>query len=144
MEGKNEKPLFGLTAIKMGYAGAGHVVECLAKQVRAEKELKRHFLLGEIMFLRDIIDISQYYRILEIMNVPVEELDVVVPIPLLGEAVIALGFASLEVVYQCLNIQKVEDKTKLAHRYLGEIMVEVGAITPEQLAEALKLVMRKR
>jgi hypothetical protein len=137
---KEHDKLFGMTAMRIGFISSRQILDCLSTQMRAEKILKKHFKVGEILILRDMLNHEQYNKILSDMNIPVEEPHVTEKMPLFGEICINLGFTSPEMVLECLNIQKYEDNAGLPHRYLGEIMLEVGAITKEQLDEALKYI----
>jgi len=48
------------------------------------------------------------------------------------------GYATAEQVLTALNIQKAREENGLAHRYIGDVMVDLGLITDWQRNEILE------
>ena len=56
-----------------------------------------------------------------------------------GDLVRAKGYATTAQILECLQTQQQEDAGGKPHRRLGEILVDRGYMTPEQLEELLAL-----
>lgn len=57
---------------------------------------------------------------------------------LFGEAIVAAGHVERDVVERALEIQRQRDAIGESHKLLGLIMLEMGAISNEQLIATLK------
>ena len=141
-----EEKLFGMAAIRLGFVTAKEVLDCLSQQMLAEAVLGNRYRIGEIMVLRGLLDAEQYRKVLgDAVPAAVPQAPALpMPVPLLGEVLIELGYATPEIVLECLNIQRHEEAQNGSHRYLGEILIEIGAIDVKQLDEALGLARARR
>ena len=54
-----------------------------------------------------------------------------------GITAVAKGYIKLEQLIEAIKIQVSEDVGHATHRLIGEILVEMGFITPAQIIEAL-------
>jgi hypothetical protein len=124
-----------MTAIDMGFVTPEQVLDCLTAQIKADKILKKHNKIGEIMVMRGLINQKQYGDILDRLEIFHEELKE--EMPLFGEILISKGFATPEAILACLNIQEMEDSSGMPHRYIAEIMLAEGIITQEQFMKAI-------
>lgn len=59
-----------------------------------------------------------------------------------GEAIVAAGLVDPEVVEKALEIQRQRDAIGESHKLLGLIMLEMGAISNEQLIATLKAMQK--
>lgn len=57
---------------------------------------------------------------------------------LFGEAIVAAGHVERDIVERALEIQRERDAIGESHKLLGLIMLEMGAISNEQLIGTLK------
>ena len=132
--------LFGQLAIREGYITKEDLLSCLRIQMRADKFLKKHCPLGEIMFFREILGPKEYYELLKLSLVAEEDETVLtLAAPLFGEILVQRNFVSLDQLLECLDIQQMAEIKGLPHRLLGEIMLERGYLNETQLQEALDL-----
>lgn len=160
----------GQLAVSRGYASAKEILECLNLQVRAEALLRKHFCLGEILFLRGCVDERQYVELVRaaqfanqktqaIRGATAEDFELGAEAErseragsasdswsgerprLLGEALIQQGLATPAQVLGALDRQRAEDAEGKPHRKLGEILLAEKVVTEAELGRALKLVM---
>lgn len=61
---------------------------------------------------------------------------------LFGEAIVAAGLVERDVVERALEIQRQRDAIGESHKLLGLIMLEMGAISNEQLISTLKAMQK--
>ncbi|MCO5171319.1 MAG: hypothetical protein M9894_33880 [Planctomycetes bacterium] len=61
---------------------------------------------------------------------------------LFGEAIVAAGHVERDIVERALEIQRQRDAIGESHKLLGLIMLEMGAISNEQLIATLKYMQR--
>ncbi|MFH1487340.1 MAG: hypothetical protein ABII06_00385 [Pseudomonadota bacterium] len=54
-----------------------------------------------------------------------------------GMTAVAKGYITLEQLIEAMKTQVSEDVDKATHRLIGEILVEMGFITPAQIIEVL-------
>ncbi len=59
-----------------------------------------------------------------------------------GEAVVAAGHTDADQVTRALEIQRARDATGESHKLLGIVLLEMGAISNEQLIGTLKLMQQ--
>lgn len=147
-----EKDLFlGRAAVSRGFASAQEILECLKVQVAAEALLGKHFLLGELLFVRGLINEAQYRELVAgttFSGARTEEISMtdtqkVVPAPLTGEVLIEQGLATPAQVLEALDRQRQEDLLGAPHRKIGEILVAENVVLSEDLDSTLKLVFKK-
>ncbi|MFC1708359.1 hypothetical protein ACFL59_16325 [Planctomycetota bacterium] len=136
LESGNEptRSLFGRRAIEKGYASETEVLESLRLQHRAKAVLGRFLFLGEILWLQGVIDEQQLTEL--VSEIPQERTrdDEEEPGELFfGEFATNLEFCTTEQLYDALNQQREEDERGEPHRLLGEILVEKGYLTEEQV-----------
>ena len=129
--------LFGKLALARKLITQQDLLHCQRVQAIAERLFEKHFSLPEVMFFRELISPQQYASLLK----QIEEEDVALGLkaPLFGLIVIEKGYATLEQILECLDIQRNEDLTGRRHCLLGEIMQKRGYLTENQLQEIAKL-----
>jgi hypothetical protein len=59
-----------------------------------------------------------------------------------GEAIVAAGHVDRDIVERALDIQRKRDAIGESHKLLGLIMLEMGAISNEQLIQTLKYMQK--
>jgi hypothetical protein len=125
---------FGEVAIERGYATREQVLDGLKEQYRLRCIEKRHLFLGEVMvelrFLRleqliELMDASAGYH-----ETPLEQRQKV----FFGDVAVQKGYVTPVQLFRCLQRQRDEDAAGLAHRLVGEIMLDLGYMTAAELA----------
>jgi hypothetical protein len=128
---------FGEVAIERGYATREQVLFALKEQYRLRCAEKRHLFLGEVMVelhllrleqLIDLMDASAGYH-----ETPLEQRQKV----FFGDVAVQKGYVTPVQLFRCLQRQRDEDAAGLAHRLIGEIMLDLGYMTAEELALAI-------
>jgi hypothetical protein len=155
-----EKDLFlGRRAVERGYVSAKDLLGCLKMQVDAEAVLGKHLLVGELLFLRGLVDERQFRDLVAGTAFAGASTEAIPPAPLdapaarpadarpkqplLGEALIERGLATPEDVLRALDAQRLEDARGAPHRKLGEILIAENVVTPQDLESTLKLVLHR-
>ena len=133
-----DEKMFGQVAIRRGYITKQDLLDCLRTQILAERIINKHFLIGEIMFLRGFLSPEQYLSLLNAFQVAEDETVLLVGAPLFGEVVVDQGFVTGDQLLECLDIQEREDRRGLPHRLIGQIMLDRGYLTRAQLEKALE------
>lgn len=124
---------FGEVAIDRGYATREQVLGALKEQYRLRCVEKRHLFLGEVMVslghlrldqLVELMDASEGYH-----ETPLEQRQKV----FFGDVAVRKGFVTPTQLFRCLQRQRDEDAAGMAHRLIGEIMLDQGYITRAEL-----------
>ena len=55
-----------------------------------------------------------------------------------GDIVRVWGYATAEQVLTALNIQRAHEESGLGHRFIGDVLVDLGLLTDEQRNEILE------
>lgn len=61
-----------------------------------------------------------------------------------GMIVVDLGFASIDQVLEALSEQVMDNFNNKHHRLLGNILLDKGYITPEQMEKVLEIISGKK
>ena len=61
-----------------------------------------------------------------------------------GVIAIEMGFITSEDLIMALKIQVLEDIEQKRHRLMGEILMDEGKITPEQISEVVEVLFKSR
>ena len=135
--------LFGELAVVEGYIKQDELMNCLDVQIAAKKDLDKHFLIGDILYLRGHINASQHHRLVRLSEVAADKRhEISSPPPLFGQVVLKRGYAKIEQLLECLEIQQKEDLEGLPHRRIGDIMRERGYLTPLQHKMAVEITQK--
>jgi hypothetical protein len=129
--------LFGQFALQKGYINEQDLLSCLRIQKIIDSTVQKHFLIGEIMLLREALSPKKYIDL--IREIECEETVAIMRAPLFGEVVVEHGFVTLDQLLECLDIQQQDELRGSPQRLLGEIMIEQGYLTPRLLQTALKI-----
>ena len=138
---KKEEVLLGQFAVREGYITKRDLLACLRMQVLADKLLEKHFRIGEIMFIREVMSPEKYFDLLERLGE--EDTAPLQRAPLFGQIVIEEGFVDLDQLLECLDVQKMEDLEGKPHRLIGEIMLDRGYLNREELERAVRIMKKK-
>jgi hypothetical protein len=130
--------LFGQVAVRKGYITKTDLLDCLRTQILAERVMNKHFLIGEIMFLRGYLSPEHYLELLKAFHIGEEDTDLLVGAPLFGEIVVDQGFVTQDQLLECLDMQELEDRLGRPHRLIGQILLDRGYLTRDQLDAALQ------
>jgi len=132
------KKLFGMLALSMGFISKEHLQECI--EIQESSTIPRR--LGSILLSRGYIKEAQLKEILALQGKTGETTD----LPqsksdrrrLIGEILIERGFIDRSTLDATVKHQQLLRKTGISPR-IGEILIALGKINPEQLKEALNL-----
>ncbi len=61
-----------------------------------------------------------------------------------GMIVVDMGFATIDQVLEALSEQVMDNFNNKHHRLLGNILLEKGSITPEQMEKVLKIISEQK
>ncbi len=135
--------LFGREVIRLGWVTEHEVLLALNVQVKLQRVFQRSLCLGEILYIRGLLDERQLKGAVRSLTSRARDIDPSESIEqptfaLLGEILIEQGVATHLQVLAALDIQASERKQGKDSRLIGEILHERGTITREQLQAALK------
>ncbi|GIW71070.1 MAG: hypothetical protein KatS3mg102_0612 [Planctomycetota bacterium] len=134
---QHERELFGVRAIKKGYATEEQVLAALRAQYNAKVLLGRHLFLGEVLLLHGVLSPRQLAELLRETGELHEEAEDVHSGRFFGDVAVELGFCTPQQVFTALNIQAEEDRRGERHRLIGEILFELGYLSAEQVRQVV-------
>jgi hypothetical protein len=128
---------FGEVAIEKGWVSSEQVIEALKEQYRLRCLEKRHLFLGEVLVQLGTITIEQLVELMDLSmgyhEQPTEQRQKV----FFGDVAVRKGYISPVQLFRCLQLQRDEDMAGLAHRLIGEIMVDQGYLSPWELEDVI-------
>ncbi len=143
----NKDKLFGSVVIQRGWVSATDVLLALNVQVKLKRVFGRKLCLGEILYIRGLVNEQQLKTAVRSLTNPgAEEADAgnetSSTVALLGEVLIELGYATHLEVLASLDIQASEVKQGKKKRLIGAILFERESITQAQLKHAIEVSKR--
>jgi hypothetical protein len=133
----NRGKFFGEVAIEKGWVSRDQVLEALKEQYRLRCLERRHLFLGEVLVQLGTISLD---RLVEIMDLsmgyheqPLEQRQKV----FFGDIAVRKGYVTPVQLFRCLQLQRDEDMAGLAHRLIGEIMVDQGYLSAWELEDVI-------
>jgi len=108
---------FGMAAVEKGYITKEQLLDALKIQIDEEVERESHRPIGEILVEMNAISMDQ---------LPPRE-------KRFGMVAVEKGYITKEQLIDALKIQIDEDLERGSHRPIGEILVEMNAISMDQL-----------
>ncbi len=134
---RNPETLFGRIAVELGFITAKQLLECVREQGLSNPRKR----IGQIMLEKGYLTQEQ---IEEILKVQKQNLEARTKHPearlqdsIIGRLIVQLGYASEEQVNEALRIQALREERGIFCR-LGEIVVEKGWMTAQQVIDVLK------
>jgi hypothetical protein len=128
---------FGEVAIERGWVSRDQVLDALKEQYRLRCLERRHLFLGEVLVQLGTISLE---RLVEIMDLsmgyheqPLEQRQKV----FFGDVAVRKGYVTPVQLFRCLQLQRDEDMAGLAHRLIGEIMVDQGYLSAWELEDVI-------
>lgn len=122
---------FGEVAIERGYATRAQVVDALKEQYRQRCVEKKHLFLGEVMVEMGSLRPEQLLELVHdcggYHETPLEQRQKV----FFGDVAVKLGFVAPAQLFAALKQQRDEDVRGLPHRLVGEILLDLGHLTPQ-------------
>jgi hypothetical protein len=128
---------FGEVSIDKGFATREQVLEALKEQYRLRCVEKRHLFLGEVMVHLGMITLEQLVELMDESSgyheTPLEQRQKV----FFGDVAVQKGYVTPMRLFQCLQQQRDEDAGGFPHRLIGEIMLDNGYLTPQELQDVI-------
>ncbi len=128
-----EKEHFGERAVRLGFADERDIMTALETQ---EILMRRSKMLGDIFIELNFIDHDKYLKVVDAIDedrkgndVPAEEAS-----ELFCEKAVAFGYVDEDQVKKAKEVRReIEERRQL----IGQVMLELGALTNQQLQEIL-------
>lgn len=138
----NKDKLFGSEVIRRGWVSAPDVLLALNVQVKLKRVFSRSLCLGEILYIRGLVNEQQLLEAVRALThpptaEPKDAAETPAAVALLGEVLIELGYCTHLEVLAALDIQASEVKHGKEKRLIGTILFERGSISRAQLDHAL-------
>ncbi len=133
----NRDILFGKIAVDQGFCTSPQVDECIRMQMQLQSPHQPASSLGRLLIERGFLSEEQHGKVLALQN---QNLDLVDPMvkkrreaALFGKLAVREGLLTEDEANECLRLQAMEGET----RNLGEVMVQRGYLTADQVKELL-------
>jgi hypothetical protein len=133
----NQDERYGMLARKMGFITREQLLEAIQMQLLLRRLLGQERSVAELLLTRGALTVEQFRKLNQEINAPLAETlrTRMGAAGLFGEVAVERGYARVEQVVHCLDLQLAELKSGRAPRPVGEIMVSQGMLTRSQLEE---------
>jgi hypothetical protein len=127
------KKRFGQLAIERGFVTVDQIIEAFTIQARESIEMRRCRAIGEILLDLGYISTQQISMVLQGRFEP-----------RFGDIATSRRFITLPQLIEAMTVQVRDETEKGTHRLLGEILIELGFMTGNQVKQVLEAMKRNR